>query len=714
MSTDQTQHQSVDEQRKSAVLSLESAQPRRAVPGYELRRLLGSGAYGEVWVAVDQTTGRQVAIKFYAHRGALDWSLLSREVEKLAFLSADRYVVQLLDVGWDADPPYYVMEYIERGSLEALLNRESRLRPSEAVTLFREIAIGLLHAHAKGVLHCDLKPANVLLDQDNKPRLADFGQSRLSHEQTPALGTLFYMAPEQADLRAVPDVRWDVYALGALLYSMLTGSPPYRTDAAITEMEAAADLNERLGRYRKLITQLPPPNEHRKLPGVDRALAEILEGCLAADRQNRFANVQEVLDALDARSRRRARWPIVMLGVVGPAIALLVMSFFTWQAFESVVQQSDHALRERVLEGNRFAAQFAAKTVADELDRRQRDLESLARGSQLQKYLNAVLDDPELAEIRAQLNDPETSNADRDAARSRFMSNPQRLELQQQLDLVLNDPGQSTAGSWFINDPSGLQLARAPESVSIGQNYGWRNYFHGERSDQPSLWRPSPDEHIRKTHLSAVYRSESTNRWHVAITTPVFQDRDSNQFRGIVGMSIEVGRFVQLEPGKDQYSVLVDWRPGPHQGLVLQHPLFAQFLATQGKIPDRFREVRLKADDLPDASPNSQRREDYVDPFAKEEGGEAFDRWWLAEMAPVEGRAGPTGWILIVQRRYQTTIGQTLRALQRNLWTNGLIAVGVLAAVSSIMWTLVVRALGEPKSLKGAAAATPDTEVRID
>jgi len=70
---------------------------------------------------VDRNTGRQVAIKFYAHQGGLDWSILSREVEKLAFLSADRYVVQLLDVGWDADPPYYVMEYMENGSLEEAL-----------------------------------------------------------------------------------------------------------------------------------------------------------------------------------------------------------------------------------------------------------------------------------------------------------------------------------------------------------------------------------------------------------------------------------------------------------------------------------------------------------------------------------------------------------------------------------------------------------------
>ena len=89
-----TEQQSTDEQRRAQALSLKRLRPPTHVPGYEPRRFLGAGAYGEVWVAVDCNTGRQVAIKFYEHRGGLDWSLLSREVEKLAFLSADRYVVQ--------------------------------------------------------------------------------------------------------------------------------------------------------------------------------------------------------------------------------------------------------------------------------------------------------------------------------------------------------------------------------------------------------------------------------------------------------------------------------------------------------------------------------------------------------------------------------------------------------------------------------------------
>jgi serine/threonine protein kinase len=368
MNFEHTQQQTSDEQLRAQALSLKPLRPPTQIPGYEPRAFLGAGAYGEVWVALDRTTGRQVAIKFYAHQGGLDWSILSREVEKLAFLSADRYVVQLLDVGWEADPPYYVMEYIEQGSLEDLLKRQGKLAPREAVQLFREVAVGLMHAHGKGVLHCDLKPANVLMDQDGRPRIADFGQSRLSHEQTPALGTLFYMAPEQADLSAVPDVRWDVYALGALLYCMLTGAPPHRSESAVTELETANDLEDRLARYRQLLATSPPAARHRQVPGVDRELADIVDGCLAVDLRRRYANVQAVLDALAARERRRARRPLVLSGFVGPALLLAVVSIFAWSSFETVMDESDDALRERALDSNEFAAKYVAKTVTNRLE----------------------------------------------------------------------------------------------------------------------------------------------------------------------------------------------------------------------------------------------------------------------------------------------------------------------------------------------------------
>jgi len=704
MDFNHTQQQTGEDERRARALSLTPSRPPLDIPGYEPRKFLGAGAYGEVWVALDRNTGRQVAIKFYAHQGGLDWSILSREVEKLAFLSADRYVVQLLDVGWDADPPYYVMEYVEQGSLEDLLAREGKLPPREAVALFRDVAVGLLHAHGKGVLHCDLKPANILLDQDSRPRLADFGQSRLSHEQTPALGTLFYMAPEQADLEAVPDVRWDVYALGALLYCMLTGSPPYRDRATAAQFDAAPNLEERLRRYRQLIETSPPPDEHRRVSGVDRELADLVDGCLAPDRQRRFANVQEVLDALDDRAKRRARRPLVLLGFLGPALLLAVMLIFGWSWFAAVMDESDQALRLRVLKSNSFAAKYVAASVTNKLEEYTRTIEDVAGNYRFQTLVAATLADPQLAELRKKLNDPSLSAEALEALRQKFRASPGRQMLQQRLDELLADPELVQVESWLVNDPAGIQLARAPEERTIGGNYSWRSYFIGGTEDRPETWRAKPGEHIRKTNLSAVYYSQVTDRWTVTISTPIYIDDEDaadepgepagKRFLGVVGISANVERFLDIpESRPEQFAVLVDWRDGPNKGLVVQHPLFEKMRDANRSVPKRFQLYHIKEHELPELDAQSV-RENYVDPLSRDPDGQAYAVHWLAEAAPVETRDGESGFVVIVQESYDGAIGGTLRQLENRLFSTTLAAVVAIALATAVLWTLVVRSLG--------------------
>ncbi len=160
---DETLVQSDDQQARSAKRS-SGAFMRPDLPGYEVRARLGAGAYGEVWLAIQTNTGRKVAVKFFSRHKGLDWPLLKREVGKLVQVISERRVVHLLEVGWDAEPPYYVMEFLGGGSLADRLDKEP-LSTTEAVRLFRELAEALVYLHNKAVLHCDLKPSNVLLDE---------------------------------------------------------------------------------------------------------------------------------------------------------------------------------------------------------------------------------------------------------------------------------------------------------------------------------------------------------------------------------------------------------------------------------------------------------------------------------------------------------------------------------------------------------------------
>lgn len=716
MSADRTQQQPYDDQLRAQQLSLKRTSAPSDIPGYETQRLLGTGAYGEVWVGVDRTTGRRVAIKFFRHRTGVDWQLLSREVEKLVFLSADRYVVQLLDVGWNHEPPYYVMEYVENGSLEDYLSRNPNLSIPEAVRLFRDVTVGLMHAHGKGVLHCDLKPANILLDEDHKPRLADFGQSRLSHEQTPALGTLFYMAPEQADLEAVPDARWDVYALGALLYCMVTGAPPHRSPDTVKQIDTAVDLPDRLARYRQSIKSAPPPTAHRKVRGMDRALAAIIDRCLAADPQARFANVQSVLDALDRRREAQQRLPLMVLGIAAPLMLLVIMSLFGWRGYQRAIIDSDAAIIGRAQESNQWAAQSVATNVSNEIERYYRAVERVADDPEFQQLVIETLQDPELAPLVERLSDPAAMQG-MDDDRSRFIKHPAREKLQKRIEELMEDDRQPRAASWFATSADGLQIASVFDGETIGgtlgRNFAWRTYFHGGPSDLPRDARPPQVPHINRTSLSSPYKSTGTNAWKVAVSTPILHD---DQFLGVVAMSIELGNIIDFQGNPDhaQFAVLVDNRPGDQQGTILQHPLLEQLRERDGRPPDRFSEYRAELNGhLND--PHYR----YQDPLAADPEGSAYRGDWIVAGAPVRLPAarGATDnldadsqLMVLVQEDWEAAAAPA-HQLARRLAREGLWALAIVVVVVFALWFFVVRSASELVEPRTAANPRSKTEI---
>ena len=259
-----------DELRLARELSVARLEPPLHVPGYEQEAFLGKGAFGEAWRAVDSNSGRRVVIKFFNSRGGLDWSLLAREVEKLRYLFSDRHIIQLFAVGWDATPPYYVMDYMQGGSLEQLL-RGRPLDMDHALAMFREIAVGLMHAAWQG--DHPLRP-----EAGQRParsgRSSQAGRLRSvaalaragGGPRHPVLHGARAGRPSSRPRRAVGRLcPWRIF------YHMLTGSTPFRDDPGAEDVLKPGRLEERLDRYRRPLAGAPKPSAHRLVPGVDAA-----------------------------------------------------------------------------------------------------------------------------------------------------------------------------------------------------------------------------------------------------------------------------------------------------------------------------------------------------------------------------------------------------------------------------------------------------------
>ena len=214
-------------------------QPRRLLADrYELRGPLGQGGMADVELAYDTQLDRLVAVKILHARYASDDSFLARfrrEAQHAAQLNHSN-IVAVYDTGEHDDRPFIVMEYVSGRSLKELLDREELL-PERAAEIAGEAALALHYAHERGLVHRDIKPANIMVNDEGQVKVADFGIARAVNAETvtqtaAVFGTAAYIAPEQAQGEEV-DRRTDVYALGCVLYEMLTGRQPFYADSAV-------------------------------------------------------------------------------------------------------------------------------------------------------------------------------------------------------------------------------------------------------------------------------------------------------------------------------------------------------------------------------------------------------------------------------------------------------------------------------------------------
>jgi len=268
---------------------------------YELREVLGRGAMGVVYKAYDSFLDRIVAVKTYRQDIAASEQLrkrFEREVRTAGRLSHPNIVV-VHDGGLENDTPFLAMEFIDGPTLEAELARRGRLSTKEALAIVLGVAEGLAFAHQQGVIHRDVKPANILLTPSGEPKVSDFGVAKLmtseSAQTTMAVGTPSYMAPEQIEGKAL-DARTDVFGLAVLAYELLTGQRPF----------AAENLPALL--YRIMHTDPPPPSSLN--PDLPAAVDGVFERALAKDTSIRTADARkfanELRDAFAAPGERTA------------------------------------------------------------------------------------------------------------------------------------------------------------------------------------------------------------------------------------------------------------------------------------------------------------------------------------------------------------------------------------------------------------------------
>jgi serine/threonine-protein kinase len=264
------------------------------LPGYELLEKLGRGSMGTVYKARQLSMNRLVAIKTLHPRLAAKQNLLerlTREAHLAAKLSHNN-IVQAIDVGAAGDLHFFVMEYVDGTTIKAELEQDKVYAETEALEIILQIARALQHAHRRGLIHRDVKPANIILTPELVAKLADLGMARETGdlelaraEKGMTIGTPFYIAPEQIRGQEDIDIRADIYSLGATLYHMVTGQPPFPGNKVEPVLEA------------HLKKELTPP-DHIKTD-LSSGLGEVVEFMMAKKRAERYQSMDDAIIDLE-------------------------------------------------------------------------------------------------------------------------------------------------------------------------------------------------------------------------------------------------------------------------------------------------------------------------------------------------------------------------------------------------------------------------------
>jgi serine/threonine protein kinase len=276
------------------------------IPGYQMIQKLGKGSMGIVFKAKQISVDRVVAIKILLDPLAQNKEFIKR-FEREAMIAAKlshNNVVNAIDAGQIDGHYYFVMEYVEGPTIKDYLDKNKTFDEKEALRITLAIAEALKHAAHRGLIHRDVKPENVILTRQGEVKLADLGLARVTGDEKwvlseagMAIGTPYYISPEQVRGQTNIDIRADIYSLGATLYHMVTGRVPYGGETPNEVMRKHVDPN---------VTLVPPDHLNSRLSG---GLGMVVETMMAKNREHRYQNPDDLI--LDIKCLQRGESPMI-------------------------------------------------------------------------------------------------------------------------------------------------------------------------------------------------------------------------------------------------------------------------------------------------------------------------------------------------------------------------------------------------------------------
>jgi len=276
------------------------------IPGYEILDKIGKGSMGMVYKARQTSVDRVVAVKVLLDALAQNKEFIKRfdREAKIAAKLSHNNIVNAIDAGEVDGHHFFVMEYVEGHTIKDVLDENKTYPEKAALKIITAVAEALKHAHQRGLVHRDIKPENVILTKEGDVKLADLGLARLTADEQwamseagMAIGTPYYISPEQVRGQVDVDIRADIYSLGATLYHMVTGKVPYDGETPTEVMRKHVDKNAHM---------VPPDHINTNLTS---GLGMVVETMTAKNRENRYRTPDDLL--LDLKCLTQGDSPMI-------------------------------------------------------------------------------------------------------------------------------------------------------------------------------------------------------------------------------------------------------------------------------------------------------------------------------------------------------------------------------------------------------------------